>query len=183
MLAQMFDKRLVLLIQRLGLSGPIRVSDVFDIVAIADGDAQRIESMLRELFGWQHSRAIAGMQIAFAPAVVAAFALASRGPSPALALVAGVVLAGAMAAGIWRVRGLHRFDSQYFFASALAKTVADLHSDLWPRKRGTFLPSSSSAVPPAAATLYDEAGGLTLAQCISDRSAQVRLAQALEDAE
>lgn len=169
--------------ERLGLSAPIKVADVLDIVAIADGDAVRREQMLRELFSLHHARAIAGMQIAFAPAVVAALALASRGASLALVLVAAGLLAAGVLAGLWRVTQLHRFDRKVVLASTLAKAVSPREAELWIVRRRTL--GSSTADAPAgdpAARLYREVGHLTLSQCISEEWARSALAIALDAA-
>jgi len=178
--ASNLNNRVILLTEHLRLSGPVKVADVLDIVAMADGDAARVEQTLRELFAWHHGRGIAGMQIAFAPAVVAALALASRGASLALVLVATGFLVAGIAAGVWRVSELHRFDRQVVFALTLAKAVAGRHSELWTVCRRSLLSTRvDAASQDAAAGLYEEAGHLTLAECVSEEPARATLASAL----
>lgn len=173
--ASNLNNRVILLTKRLRLSGPIKVADVLDVVAMADGDAARVEQVLRELFALHHARGIAGMQIAFAPAVVAALALASRGASLALVLVAITFLMAGIAAGVWRVSELHRFDRQVVFALTLAKAVAEMHTELWTVRRRSLLSTRADASRDAAADLYRGAGHLTLSECVSEESARVTL--------
>jgi hypothetical protein len=177
------NNRVILLTEHLRLSGPVKVADVLDIVAMADGDAARVEQTLRELFAWHHARGIAGMQIAFAPAVVAALALASRGASLALVLVATGLLVAGIAAGVWRVSELHRFDRQVVLALMLAKAVAGRQSELWAVCRRSLLSTRlDAASQDAAAGLYEGAGHLTLAECVAEESARATLAGALRRA-
>ncbi len=180
--ARRLGSRLNLITECLRLSRPLKVADILDIVAVADGDATRVETLLRELFAWHHQRGIAAIQIAFAPAAVAALALVSHGASLALSIVAAVFLVAGLAIGLWRLSALHSFDCQFVFALIFAKAVTWLNTELWSAaKQKAITGNHASQIQATVAILYDKAGYLTLAECVAEDSARRMIAKVLQN--
>jgi hypothetical protein len=172
------------------VAGPVTLGDILDLVGAAGDDQSRIDAQLKTLYDWHHARGLAVMQLAFAPAAVAALTIVARGATTAVIIVAAVLLLAAVGVGIWRVVELNRFDREYIFALQLAALLAPYRQVLAPTLHDDSLDASGLvALPwppadgnPVGMALHSELRSIPMFLYRSKPEVQERVRAALESA-
>lgn len=159
--------------RRVLLEGPIAVGDLLEIIAAAGGHPTRIEAQIEKVYEWRHARGLTVLQLALAPAAVAALAVVAKGDTPAVVLVAvGIVLLSVAAVG-WRLYYINRLHTEYALALRLGQALGAFGDELacciagQASRSGHQADDLWEARSRVGAELYVRLGGITMAEYLS----------------
>jgi len=95
------------------IRGDVTVGQLADVVAAVGDKPEAVDSELRHIYDWHHSRGVSGIQIALTSAVVAAVATFADDRSRFAVPVGIAVAAVSVAIGVWVLVRLNRLPDEY----------------------------------------------------------------------
>jgi hypothetical protein len=161
--------------------GPVRVGQLLDLVGAVGSTPNDLDAHVQKIYDWHHARGVSSVQLAFAPAAVAALTILAKGVSTAVIVAAAALLSLTLGIGVWRLIELTRFDREYVLALHLAKAFAPLHKQL-----GLWLDDEANTnLTSNGRSLRSELHGvrdITMVEYRSDQRARETVRNALERA-
>jgi hypothetical protein len=149
------------------------------VVAVGD-DARDVDAEIGKIYDWRHARALLAVQLALAPAAVAALAIVAKGAAAGVSIGAAVIVAVSLVFGLWRFGCVNQVDSEYALALTLGRALVPFHFDLTEAFRGEGEQAAVPAVDlptqrPIGSILYDEVGRETVGAYASNANVRRRV--------
>jgi hypothetical protein len=103
---------------------------LLDLVGAVGQRPDHLEMEIQKLYDWHHARGVIALQVALAPAAVAALAIVAKGVSSGVIVAAAVILVVGIGIGLWQTTQLNRLHGEYVLALRLAIALSGFHDAL-----------------------------------------------------